>query len=188
MRKRRGEIWRTRCRKPSTWRSLAADRLAAMPEVYHALGLHMHQPPGNLVALHNSGERWGQVHTRSSRRKEAHSILHGGSQTLLASAATAQRGVAREYSENSHPSPRPGGEGESHSASFEYQRRSCSSARCIRTPSRSCVRFRALVHAPPGCIRSREPFPARPACRRAASLPRAATASNRIARAILNRG
>ncbi len=23
-----------------------------MAEVYHALGLHMHQPPGNLVALH----------------------------------------------------------------------------------------------------------------------------------------
>ena len=29
-----------------------------MPEVYHALGLNMHQPPGNLVALHNSPERW----------------------------------------------------------------------------------------------------------------------------------
>jgi len=29
-----------------------------MAEVYHALGLHMHQPLGNLVALHNSGERW----------------------------------------------------------------------------------------------------------------------------------
>ena len=29
-----------------------------MGEVYHALGLHMHQPPGNLVALHNSGEQW----------------------------------------------------------------------------------------------------------------------------------
>ncbi len=29
-----------------------------MPEVFHALGLHMHQPLGNLVALHNSGERW----------------------------------------------------------------------------------------------------------------------------------
>ena len=29
-----------------------------MPEVFHALGLHMHQPPGNLLALHNSGERW----------------------------------------------------------------------------------------------------------------------------------
>jgi hypothetical protein len=29
-----------------------------MPEVYHALGLHMHQPLGNLVTLHNSGERW----------------------------------------------------------------------------------------------------------------------------------
>jgi 4-alpha-glucanotransferase len=29
-----------------------------MAEVYHALGLHLHQPPGNLVALHNSGERW----------------------------------------------------------------------------------------------------------------------------------
>ncbi len=29
-----------------------------MADVYHALGLHMHQPLGNLVALHNSGERW----------------------------------------------------------------------------------------------------------------------------------
>ncbi len=29
-----------------------------MAEVYHALGLHMHQPLGNLLALHNSGERW----------------------------------------------------------------------------------------------------------------------------------
>jgi len=27
-------------------------------EVYHALGLHLHQPLGNLVALHNSGESW----------------------------------------------------------------------------------------------------------------------------------
>ncbi|HUI07503.1 MAG TPA: glycoside hydrolase family 57 [Verrucomicrobiae bacterium] len=29
-----------------------------MAEVYHALGLHMHQPLGNLIALHNSPERW----------------------------------------------------------------------------------------------------------------------------------
>ena len=29
-----------------------------MAEVYHALGLNMHQPPGNLLALHNSQERW----------------------------------------------------------------------------------------------------------------------------------
>ncbi len=29
-----------------------------MPQVYHALGLNMHQPPGNLLALHNSDERW----------------------------------------------------------------------------------------------------------------------------------
>ena len=29
-----------------------------MTEVYHALGLNMHQPPGNLLALHNSEERW----------------------------------------------------------------------------------------------------------------------------------
>jgi len=29
-----------------------------MAEVYHALGLHMHQPPGNLVTLHNSGQSW----------------------------------------------------------------------------------------------------------------------------------
>src|SRR5689334_510618 len=29
-----------------------------MPDVYHALGLHLHQPLGNLVALHNSGESW----------------------------------------------------------------------------------------------------------------------------------
>ena len=29
-----------------------------MTEVYHALGLNMHQPLGNLIALHNSPERW----------------------------------------------------------------------------------------------------------------------------------
>ena len=29
-----------------------------MPEIYHALGLNMHQPPGNLLALHNSNEPW----------------------------------------------------------------------------------------------------------------------------------
>ena len=29
-----------------------------MAEIYHALGLHMHQPLGNLLALHNSNERW----------------------------------------------------------------------------------------------------------------------------------
>jgi alpha-amylase/alpha-mannosidase (GH57 family) len=29
-----------------------------MAEVYHALGLNMHQPMGNLIALHNSDERW----------------------------------------------------------------------------------------------------------------------------------
>jgi 4-alpha-glucanotransferase len=29
-----------------------------MPHIYHALGLHMHQPPGNLLALHNSPEAW----------------------------------------------------------------------------------------------------------------------------------
>ncbi|MCP4577532.1 MAG: glycoside hydrolase family 57 [Deltaproteobacteria bacterium] len=29
-----------------------------MAEVYHALGLNMHQPLGNLLALHNSNERW----------------------------------------------------------------------------------------------------------------------------------
>ncbi|MDA8387634.1 MAG: hypothetical protein M0Z58_03080 [Nitrospiraceae bacterium] len=29
-----------------------------MAEIYHALGLNMHQPPGNLLALHNSEERW----------------------------------------------------------------------------------------------------------------------------------
>jgi len=29
-----------------------------MAEVYHALGLNMHQPLGNLIALHNSSERW----------------------------------------------------------------------------------------------------------------------------------
>jgi len=29
-----------------------------MAEVYHALGLNMHQPLGNLIALHNSQERW----------------------------------------------------------------------------------------------------------------------------------
>ncbi len=29
-----------------------------MPRVYHALGLHFHQPLGNLIALHNSEESW----------------------------------------------------------------------------------------------------------------------------------
>lgn len=29
-----------------------------MSEIYHALGLNMHQPLGNLIALHNSNERW----------------------------------------------------------------------------------------------------------------------------------
>ena len=29
-----------------------------MAEVYHALGFNMHQPLGNLLALHNSDERW----------------------------------------------------------------------------------------------------------------------------------
>ena len=29
-----------------------------MPDVYHALDLHMHQPLGNLLALHNSEQRW----------------------------------------------------------------------------------------------------------------------------------
>jgi alpha-amylase/alpha-mannosidase (GH57 family) len=29
-----------------------------MPDVYHALGLHMHQPLGNLLSLHNSDQRW----------------------------------------------------------------------------------------------------------------------------------
>jgi alpha-amylase/alpha-mannosidase (GH57 family) len=29
-----------------------------MSEIYHALGLHMHQPLGNLIDLHNSTERW----------------------------------------------------------------------------------------------------------------------------------
>ncbi|HTR35780.1 MAG TPA: hypothetical protein VMH80_07765 [Bryobacteraceae bacterium] len=29
-----------------------------MPEIYHALGLHLDQPLGNLIALHNSTERW----------------------------------------------------------------------------------------------------------------------------------
>ena len=29
-----------------------------MTDVYHALGLNMHQPPGNLLALHNSNEQW----------------------------------------------------------------------------------------------------------------------------------
>jgi alpha-amylase/alpha-mannosidase (GH57 family) len=34
-----------------------------MSDVYHALGLNMHQPLGNLIALHNSDERWeaGQI-------------------------------------------------------------------------------------------------------------------------------
>ena len=30
----------------------------AMAEIYHALGLNMHQPLGNLLDLHNSEERW----------------------------------------------------------------------------------------------------------------------------------
>ncbi|UCE64533.1 MAG: hypothetical protein JSU59_05170 [Nitrospirota bacterium] len=29
-----------------------------MAEIYHALGLNMHQPLGNLIALHNSDESW----------------------------------------------------------------------------------------------------------------------------------
>ena len=29
-----------------------------MAEVYHALGLNMHQPLGNLLSLHNSAEPW----------------------------------------------------------------------------------------------------------------------------------
>ncbi len=29
-----------------------------MADVYHALGLNMHQPLGNLIGLHNSNERW----------------------------------------------------------------------------------------------------------------------------------
>src|SRR5258708_2487839 len=36
----------------------AAINHLAMSDVFHALGLHMHQPLGNLVALHNSSERW----------------------------------------------------------------------------------------------------------------------------------
>src|SRR5436190_21481915 len=32
--------------------------LCSMPEIFHALGLHMHQPLGNLVGLHTSNERW----------------------------------------------------------------------------------------------------------------------------------
>jgi len=38
-----------------------------MAEVYHALGLHLHQPPGNLVALHNSGERGHATGTPPAR-------------------------------------------------------------------------------------------------------------------------
>ncbi len=41
-----------------------------MAEVYHALGLHMHQPPGNLVALHHSGERWA-ANSRLEKSKAA---------------------------------------------------------------------------------------------------------------------
>ena len=29
-----------------------------MTEIYHAIGLNMHQPPDNLLRLHNSDERW----------------------------------------------------------------------------------------------------------------------------------
>ena len=29
-----------------------------MAEVYHAVGLHFHQPPGNLIALHHTDQRW----------------------------------------------------------------------------------------------------------------------------------
>lgn len=29
-----------------------------MAEIYHALGLNIHQPLGNLIVLHNSNERW----------------------------------------------------------------------------------------------------------------------------------
>ncbi len=30
-----------------------------MPDVYHGLGLDLHRPPGNLVALHNSNSPRG---------------------------------------------------------------------------------------------------------------------------------
>ncbi|GBD96529.1 MAG TPA: glycoside hydrolase family 57 [Nitrospirae bacterium] len=48
-----------------------------MAEVYHALGLNMHQPPGNLLALHNSNERWeaGQIlwcYDRTTRMLEGY--------------------------------------------------------------------------------------------------------------------
>ena len=28
-----------------------------MPDVYHAIGVSMHQPPGNLIEMHNSEQR-----------------------------------------------------------------------------------------------------------------------------------
>jgi hypothetical protein len=51
-----------------------------MAEVFHALGLHMHQPPGNLVALHNSGrpERDRSpvaAHEAQNRRREFPTVV-----------------------------------------------------------------------------------------------------------------
>jgi hypothetical protein len=37
-----------------------------MAEIYHALGLNMHQPLGNLIDLHNSDERWEAKQTAAS--------------------------------------------------------------------------------------------------------------------------
>jgi hypothetical protein len=31
---------------------------SSMADIYHALGLTMHQPMGNLIRLHNSDEPW----------------------------------------------------------------------------------------------------------------------------------
>ena len=51
-----------------------------MPEVFHALGLHLHQPLGNLVSLHNSTEPWEakQILWCYDRIADARSVLGRG--------------------------------------------------------------------------------------------------------------
>jgi 4-alpha-glucanotransferase len=48
-----------------------------MAEIFHAIGLNMHQPLGNLLARHNSSERWEAkqmlwCHDRPTRMLEAY--------------------------------------------------------------------------------------------------------------------
>ena len=47
-------------------KNLKFRRDSLMAEVYHALGLNMHQPLGNLIDLHNSDERWEAKQTAAS--------------------------------------------------------------------------------------------------------------------------